>query len=286
MNNLKEALYYREDRGKMRCLLCPNDCLIADGKRGLCGVRINKGNKLYTEIYNKTTSVSLDPVEKKPLYHYHRGEYILSLGTKGCNFACPWCQNWVISQSTDAPTQEITKECVVQKAKDARSFGIAYTYNEPFIWFEFVLECVKFARENGLENVLVTNGYVNKEPLEEILPYINAMNIDIKSINENFYKKYCLGKLKPVLENTKMAKRAGVHIEITNLIIPALNDSEEDIGKLTDWIYENTGEETPLHFSRYFPCYKMSLPMTPASTLEMAKRIAGKKLKYVYLGNV
>jgi pyruvate formate lyase activating enzyme len=283
---MKEALYYKLESGKIRCVLCPNYCLISEGKKGLCGVRINKGSKLYTEIYNRTTAVSLDPVEKKPLYHYHRGEYILSLGTKGCNFACPWCQNWRISQDREAPTEEITKERVVQEAKDTRSFGIAYTYNEPFIWFEFVLECAKFARENSIENVLITNGYVNKEPLEDILPYVDAMNIDIKSTNEDFYKKHCLGKLKPVLENTKRAKEKGVHIEITNLIIPTLNDSEDDIGKLADWICENTGADTPLHFSRYFPCHKMSLPMTPVQTLEMAKRIADKKLKHVYLGNV
>ncbi|MDD5680390.1 MAG: AmmeMemoRadiSam system radical SAM enzyme [Candidatus Omnitrophica bacterium] len=283
---MKEALYYKEESGKIRCLLCPNDCLIPGGKRGLCGVRVNKDNKLYTEIYNRVTSVALDPVEKKPLYHYHRGEYILSLGTKGCNFACPWCQNWTISQDHDTPTEEITKEKAVEKAKKLGSFGIAYTYNEPFIWFEFVLECAKFARENGLENVLVTNGYVNKAPLEEILPYIDAMNIDIKSIDETFYKKYCLGKLKPVLENTKRAAEKGVHVEITNLIIPTLNDSKEAIETFVDWIFRSLGPETPLHFSRYFPCYKMSLPPTPLSTLEMAKEIADKKLKYVYLGNV
>jgi len=283
---MKEALYYREENGKIRCLLCPNDCLISEGKKGLCGVRINKGNRLYTEVYNRVTSVSLDPVEKKPLYHYHRGEYILSLGTKGCNFACPWCQNWHISQDHSAPTEEITKERVVREAKDTRSFGIAYTYNEPFIWFEFVLECAKFARENGLENVFVTNGYVNKEPLEEILPYIDAMNIDIKSIEEDFYRKHCLGKLKPVLENTKRAADAGIHIEITNLIIPTLNDSEKAIGELVDWVFYSLGAEVPLHFSRYFPCHKMTLPPTPVSTLEKAKQIADKKLKYVYLGNV
>jgi pyruvate formate lyase activating enzyme len=283
---MKEALYYKLESGKVRCLLCPNDCLISGGKKGLCGIRVNKGNKLYAETYNRTTSVSLDPIEKKPLYHYHRGKHILSLGTKGCNFACPWCQNWRISQDKSTPTEEITKERAVQEAKDAGSFGIAYTYNEPFIWFEFVSECAKFARENGLENVLVTNGYVNKEPLEAILPYIDAMNIDIKSIDEDFYRKYCLGKLKPVLENTKRAKEKGVHIEITNLIIPTLNDSKENIEKLVDWISENIGADTPLHFSRYFPCYKMSLPPTPALTLQKAKEIADKKLKYVYLGNI
>ncbi len=283
---MKEALYYKQEGDKIRCLLCPNDCLIPDAKLGMCKVRINKGNKLYTEIYNRTTSVALDPIEKKPLYHYHRGEYILSLGTKGCNFACPWCQNWSISQDADTATFAITKEEVVARAKKAGSFGIAYTYNEPFIWFEFVLECAEFAKKNGLENVLVTNGYVNKEPLEKILPYIDAMNIDIKSIEDSFYKEHCLGKLKPVLENTKRAKEKGVHIEITNLIIPTLNDSDKNIAELVDWISENLEADTPLHFSRYFPCYKMALPLTPVETLEKAKQIADKKLKYVYLGNV
>ena len=196
---MKEASYYKHEGDKIRCGLCPNYCLIADGKKGMCKVRINKGNKLYTEIYNKTTSAALDPIEKKPLYHYHLGEYILSLGTKGCNFACPWCQNWSISQDADTATFAITKEEVIARAKKAGSFGVAYTYNEPFIWFEFVLECAEFAKKNGLENVLVTNGYVNKEPLDEILPYIGAMNIDLKSFNEDFYSKVCKERLKPVL---------------------------------------------------------------------------------------
>ncbi|MEA3305684.1 MAG: AmmeMemoRadiSam system radical SAM enzyme [Candidatus Omnitrophota bacterium] len=283
---MKEALYYKREKDKVRCLLCPNYCLISGDKRGSCGVRINKEGKLYSEIYNRVTSVALDPIEKKPLYHYHRGEYVLSLGTKGCSFACPWCQNWRISQDINTPAEGITKEEAVGKAKKHNSFGIAYTYNEPFIWYEFVLECCKLAREAGLENVFVTNGYINKEPFEKILPYIDAMNIDIKSIDEYFYKKYCMGKLPPILENVKTAKEKGVHIELTNLIIPTLNDSRQSIEKLTDWVAENAGPETPLHFSRYFPRYKTSLPATPVSTLEAAKKIGGKKLKYVYIGNV
>jgi pyruvate formate lyase activating enzyme len=283
---MKEALYYQKEDNKVRCLLCPNDCLIADGKKGRCGVRVNKEGKLYSEIYNRVTSVALDPIEKKPLYHYHSGEYILSLGTKGCNFACPWCQNWAISQDSSTPTEEITADDVVRKAKELHSFGIAYTYNEPFIWFEFVLECCKIAKDNRLENVFVTNGYVNKEPLNEILPYTDAMNVDVKSIDEEFYRKYCLGKLAPVLENIKTAKKKKVHIEITNLVIPTLNDSKENFEKLADWVADNAGMDTPLHFSRYFPCYKFSLPPTPISTLKLAKEIADKKLKYVYLGNI
>lgn len=283
---MKEALYYKYENGKVRCALCPNDCLISDGKKGMCGVRVNRAGKLYTEVYDRAASIALDPVEKKPLYHYHRGEYILSLGTKGCNFACPWCQNWPITQGRSVSTREITKEDAVRKAKETGSFGIAYTYNEPFIWFEFVLECAEFARKNGLENVIVTNGYVNEEPLEEILPYINAMNIDIKSIEEDFYRKYCLGRLEPVLKNTKRVKDAGVHVEITNLVIPTLNDSEKAFGELADWIFCSLGADTPLHFSRYFPCHKMTLPPTPIETLERAKEIAGKKLKHVYMGNI
>ena len=283
---MKEALYYKKEDGKIRCLLCPSYCLIPENKKGLCTVRINKGGTLYSEIYNRTTSVALDPIEKKPLYHYHKGQYILSLGTKGCNFACPWCQNWRISQDPNTPTEEISADEAIAKAKNLGSFGIAYTYNEPLIWFEFALECCKKARENGLKNVFVTNGYINKEPFSEILPFIDAMNIDLKSMDEDFYKVYCHAKLHPVLENIKSAKEKGVHIELTNLVIPTLNDKEENFKKLTDWVAANVGSDTPLHFSKYFPCYKFSVSPTPVETLELAKKIACQKLKYVYLGNI
>ncbi|MEI6863626.1 MAG: AmmeMemoRadiSam system radical SAM enzyme [Candidatus Omnitrophota bacterium] len=283
---MKEALYYEKlTAARVHCQLCPNECVISDGNRGNCGVRINKGGILYSEVYNKTTGISLDPIEKKPLYHYHPGEEILSLGTRGCNLHCLFCQNWHISQELGAPTKEITSAQVVDKAKLIKSFGIAYTYNEPFVWYEFVLETAKLARQNGLKNVLVTNGYVNMEPLEEMLPYIDAMNIDIKSFDEDFYMKTCGGRLKPILEVVKRSARA-CHIELTNLIIPTLNDSKASIKKMVDWVYDNLGAETPLHLSRYFPCYKMDLPPTPIETLKMAERIAKEKLKYVYLGNI
>ncbi len=283
---MHEAMYYEKLDGKrVKCHLCPYNCAIADGGNGACGVRVNKEGTLFSEVYGKTTGISLDPIEKKPLYHYHPGEQILSLGTKGCNFHCTFCQNWHISQELDAPTQSITPEEVVEKAKALKSFGIAYTYNEPFIWYEFVLETAKLARARGLENVLVTNGYVNMDPLEGMLPYINAMNIDLKSFDEDFYIKICKGALKPVLDVIKTSARS-CHVELTNLIIPTLNDSEESIGKMVDWIYTNLGPEVPLHLSRYFPCYAMSIPATSAETLKRAERIAKKKLKYVYLGNV
>ncbi|MFA5143361.1 MAG: AmmeMemoRadiSam system radical SAM enzyme [Candidatus Omnitrophota bacterium] len=283
---MREALYYEKlDIKKVRCHLCPYNCVISDSGRGACGVRVNKDGTLYTEVYDKTTGIALDPIEKKPLYRYHPGEYILSLGTRGCNLHCEFCQNWHISQEIDTPTQSITSSQVIDKAKSLGSFGIAYTYNEPFIWYEFVLETARLAAKNGLKNVLVTNGYVNMGPLEGMLPYIDAMNIDLKSFDDKFYTKVCKGSLKPVLEVIKRSHRS-CHIELTNLIIPSLNDSEDTIRKMVDWIYGNLGPEAPLHLSRYFPCYKMSLPSTPIGTLKKAAEIAKAKLKYVYIGNV
>ena len=181
--------------------------------------------------------------------------------------------------------EKITSEEVVERAKELGSFGIAYTYNEPFIWYEFVLDTAKLARQNGLKNVLVTNGFVNRGPLEEMLSYIDAMNVDLKAFDEDFYVKVCKGSLKPVLDVIKISAKA-CHIELTNLIIPTLNDSEDSVKKMVDWIYSNLGSDVPLHLSRYFPCYNMSLPPTPIETLKRAERIAKERLKYVYVGNV
>jgi pyruvate formate lyase activating enzyme len=283
---MKEALFYEaKDNSRVQCKLCPHNCLIAEDKTGICGVRKNQKGKLYTLIYEQATSVALDPIEKKPLYQFHPGEFILSVGTKGCNLSCLFCQNWHISKDLTAPLQEITSEFLIKRAKQLGSFGIAYTYNEPFIWYEFVLDTAELAKKQGLSNVLVTNGYVNSEPLEKILPLIDAMNIDIKSIEDKFYRDTCAGTLEPVLEMIKKSNDH-CHIELTNLVIPTLNDSEENFKKLVDWIYENLGDSIPLHFSRYFPCYKMDLPATPIATLRKAEQIAKEKLKFVYLGNV
>jgi pyruvate formate lyase activating enzyme len=283
---MKEALYYESlSERRVRCLLCPHNCIIFEDKTGFCGVRKNIGAKLYSLIYGQITSIALDPVEKKPLYHWHPGEFILSVGTKGCNFKCGFCQNWTISQNLDCPTEEVTSEYLVREAKRLNSFGIAYTYNEPFIGYEFVLDTARLAKKAGLENVLVTNGYINLEPLEELLPYVDAANIDLKSIEDSFYKNICKGSLNSVLEVIKRMHKA-CHVELTNLVIPTLNDKEANFIKLVDWIYENLGDSVPLHFSRYFPCYKFEIPPTPLKTLKRAEEIAKKKLKYVYLGNV
>jgi len=283
---VKEALFYEAlSDYKVKCLLCPQACIILPEQTGFCRVRQNKQGKLYSLIYAQISSLALDPIEKKPLYHYQPGRYILSLGTRGCNLACPFCQNWSISQSDNVPTQSISSEEIIRQAEQSESFGIAYTYNEPFVWYEFVLDTAILAKEKGLENVLVTNGYINPEPLEKILAYIDAMNIDLKSIEDEFYRKFCQGRLEPVLTTIKRVHQS-CHIELTNLVIPGLNDQKENFLKLVDWIYENLGPEVPLHFSRYFPCYKMVLPPTPLARLKSAEEIARKKLKYVYLGNV
>ena len=281
---MKEALYYtkRED-GKLQCRLCPHTCTIADGRVGLCRVRRNRGGTLYSEIYGQVTSIAMDPIEKKPLYHFHPGASILSLGTRGCNFACEFCQNWSISQA-EAPTSPLTSKEAVRAAERDASIGIAYTYNEPFIWFEYVIETCRLVREAGLANVLVTNGYINPEPLDELLPYVDAINLDIKSIRPDFYRRLCRGTLEPVLATAKAAAPV-THLEITNLIIPGENDSDDDLRDLAAWIATELGADTPVHLSAYFPRYKLKAPPTPAATLERAHAIFSERLHYIYLGN-
>lgn len=281
---IKEALYWERRGDKVRCLLCPRGCLIKEGDFGFCRARINRSGKLYTRIYGECSSVAVDPIEKKPLYHFYPGSMILSLGTVGCSFSCQFCQNFAISQK-DAPTRNIPPLQAVEMAKGRNSIGIAYTYSEPLIWYEYVLDTARLAKEQGLKNVLVTNGFINEAPMRELLPYIDAINLDVKSSDNSFYQKYCNGKLPPVL-NVAMVSKGHVLLEITNLIIPGLNDSDKDINDLVDWIAEYLGTDIPLHLSRYFPHYKMTIYATPLSTLFRARDIAKRRLKYVYVGNV
>ncbi|MDI6735569.1 MAG: AmmeMemoRadiSam system radical SAM enzyme [bacterium] len=284
---MKEALYYEKlEEDKVKCLLCPKNCVIGIGKTGFCGSRINQDGRLYSKIYEECSSVAMDPMEKKPLYHFYPGTSILSLGTVGCNLGCVFCQNWHISQSSDAQTRKLSSQEAVSLAKEEKSIGIAYTYSEPLIWYEYVLETAKLAKEQGLTNVLVTNGLINPQPLLELLPYIDALNIDIKSFEQSFYSKYCKGELTPVLNTAKLAREKGKLVEITNLIIPTLNDNEQTIKDLVEWIATELGDDTPTHFSKYYPQYKMNLPPTEVTTLKKAYEIARLKLKYVYLGNI
>ncbi|MHC4917494.1 MAG: AmmeMemoRadiSam system radical SAM enzyme, partial [Planctomycetota bacterium] len=218
---MKEARFWErgDDGGLAICRLCPHECSVAPGKTGLCGQRENRDGTLYSRIYARATTAALDPIEKKPLYHFMPGSAVLSLGTVGCNFKCPFCQNWSISQ-VEARTEELLPEAAVGLALRKKAEGIAYTYNEPMIWLEYVIDTARLAREKGLANVLVTNGFVNEAPLAEALQYVDALNIDIKSFDEKFYVDLCKGRLGPVLASAEQAARAGAHVEITNLVIP------------------------------------------------------------------
>lgn len=279
-----EAKYYEKLKDdKVKCKLCPRECIIAKEKKGFCKGRINFDGILYSQNYGKYASISIDPIEKKPLYHFYPGTQIISLCPQGCNLNCKFCQNWTISQK-ECLTESISPEQIIKLAFKQQSFGICYTYTEPLIWYDFLLDTAKLAHKNNLKNVLVTNGYINPEPLTELLPYIDAMNIDLKAMTENFYKNICKGSLQPVLDFIKISTQK-CHIEITNLVIPSLNDKDEDFEKITDFIVK-INPNIPLHFSRYFPNYKMNIPSTPINTLIRAKEIAQKKLVFVYLGNV
>ncbi len=276
--------YERLDGGKVRCRLCPQECVIPQGKRGFCYARVNRDGGLYSEIYGKAMAANLDPVEKKPLYHFRPGELIYSVGTRGCNQRCDFCQNWHMLQP-DARVFEISGQRLVKEALESSSFGIAYTYNEPFIWYEFVLECSELAHQRGLSNVLVTNGFYNPQPFERLAPHIDAMNVDVKSMDDGFYRKICKSRLEPVLATCRRARELDIHLEITNLLIPGLNDAPEQVEKLVDFV-ASLGDTVPLHFSAYFPAYKMKVEPTPPSALLRAKEIAERRLSYVYLGNV
>jgi len=280
----KEARYFKKlDQGKIQCLLCPVGCKLKEGQEGVCFGRKVIDGKLVAINYGEVVSVHVDPIEKKPLYHFYPGELILSVGPNGCNLFCKHCQNWTISQERQK-TITILPDELIAVCKKEKSMGLAYTYAEPFIWFEYLMDACKLAHENKLYNVFVTNGYVNPEPLQEIMPYIDALNIDIKSMRPDFYDKICKGNLDTVLNTVKSCVQAGKHVEVTNLVITDMNDKEDDFRKLTDWLAE-LDEKIPLHISRYFPSYKLDHPTTPIETLQTAYSIAKEKLKYVYVGN-
>lgn len=282
---IKTAAYWRPlDNGQVACDLCPINCRLREGQTGPCATRVNHGGEMIPLHYGRIVSAVVDPIEKKPLYHFHPGRSILSVAAPGCNLHCMFCQNWNISQDGDARTEQTSATDLVAMAQAEESVGIAFTYSEPLVWFEFVRDTAEIAREKGLKNVLVTNGYLNPDPLAEILPWIDAANIDLKSMDDLFYRKVCKARLDPVLAAIRQFKDAGVHLEITNLVIPGHNDSDEQIAALVDFV-AGLDPEIPLHFSAYHPAWKLNAPPTPVETLLRARDLAGKKLKYVYLGN-
>jgi len=272
--------------GEITCELCPHGCVLGEGATGRCKVRTVRGGELFAAGYGLVSSAAMDPIEKKPLYHFHPGSAIFSIGGWGCNFACPFCQNWTISQQLPAERGTHSPDKIVAKARSSDSVGIAYTYNEPLVGFEFVLDCAERAASAGLVNVLVTNGYIRPGPAAELLPFVDALNIDIKSIDESFYREQCRAKLGPVLDFAVQARAAGSHLEVTNLVIPGLNDTPSTVEKLAAWVSGNLGKGTPLHLSAYRPQYKMKTPPTTTRMLEEALKACRQHLSYVYLGNV
>ncbi|HHW00773.1 MAG TPA: AmmeMemoRadiSam system radical SAM enzyme [Clostridiaceae bacterium] len=289
---MKLALYYNKiEDSKVQCYLCPHNCIIKPGSTGVCRARANMKGELYSLNYGKITAIALDPIGKKPLKNFHPGSMILSVGTFGCNLKCSFCQNWTIAhESFDESSDifDVEPEKLVEKALElvpSGNIGIAYTYNEPSIWYEFVYDTAKLAREKGLRNVLVTNGFISREPLEELLPYIDAMNIDVKAYTSSFYSSICRSSLDDVKRTVEISAEK-CHVEVTNLIIPGLNDSMEEIEELAKWL-ASVSHEIPLHLSRFFPRYKMrDVSPTPRETLFEAKDVAERYLKHVYLGNI
>ena len=306
MDTKREAMFYEKINGcNVRCGLCPRRCQIGDGKTGYCGVRKNENGILYTLIYGKVSSINLDPIEKKPLFHFHPGSKVLSVGTLGCNMRCIHCQNWEIAHIvmvkdfsrdrlfnllTEDRTELISPEKLMELADESGAEGIAWTYNEPTIWFEYTLDTAKLAKAKGLYTAYVTNGYITTEALDAIGPYLDAFRVDVKGFNKEFYQKLArVPNYETILEATKRAKEKwNMHVEIITLVIPGWNDDEKQLKDIASWIRNDLGEETPWHVTRFVPHLELKeLHVTPVETLERARQIGlDSGLKYVYIGNV
>ncbi|GFP76073.1 AmmeMemoRadiSam system radical SAM enzyme [Clostridium fungisolvens] len=282
----KEAMFYENLNDKVHCYLCPHNCVIENGHIGKCNVRTHEDGKLYTLNYGEITSAALDPIEKKPLYYFKPESFILSVGSFGCNFVCGFCQNYRISQQI-AKSEFASREELVKTALTTKdNIGLAFTYNEPSIWYEYVYDCSKLLKETD-ENasvVIVTNGYISEEPLKKLLPYVDAMNIDLKSYSNSYYKDLCGGSLKPVLNTIEIAAQK-CHVEITTLLVSSENDSLEEVEEIAKFL-SNINKDIPLHLSRYFPRYKLMNSPTDLTFMRKAEEVAGKYLNRVILGNV
>lgn len=288
---LQEARYYESFANKsLQCLLCPNHCILGPGAWGVCKARKNIDGKLYSMVYGKIATSHVDPIEKKPFFHVLPGSKAFSVATTGCNMRCLFCQNWEISQSfpENVPSQLATPEQVVAQAKASGSESIAFTYNEPTIAYEYILDIAKLAKASGLKTLMVSSGYIEEEPLKELLPYIDAYKVDLKAFDEKFYRKMTGRHLDTVKNTLKTIKQNGVWLEVVTLLLPGENDSDEELRAMAKWIKTELGDDVPLHFSRFFPQYKLqNLPPTPTETLVHARKIAMEEgLKFVYTGNI
>ncbi len=286
-----EAMFYEKLKDSLvRCTLCPRYCVIKPEERGYCGTRLNKDGILYAVSYGVVSSIANDPVEKKPLFHFYPGSMVLSLGTFGCNMRCPGCQNWEIAHIDPTEPPNLSPEDCINIALREHSKGIAWTYNEPTVWFEYTYQTSKIARDKELYIVYVTNGYINEEPLDTIAPYLSAYRVDIKAFNpESYFRIANVKDFQPILNSaTRAKKKWGIHVEIVTNVTPTINDDEKQLRDIAVWIRDSLGDETPWHVTRFIPHYNLrDLNITPPSTLEMAYEIGRSAgLKYVYIGNV
>jgi pyruvate formate lyase activating enzyme len=289
---MKEAMFYENIDGKVRCHLCNHHCVIKDGKRGICAVRQNQNGRLYSLVYGKSVAVGVDPIEKKPFFNFYPGTSSYSIATVGCNFHCLHCQNWEISQMPRGKGGEIIgdelgPERIVSEAMGSGCKSIAYTYTEPTIFFEYAYDTAKLSHKEGIKNLFVTNGYTSGEAIREIAPFLDAANVDLKSFDEDFYREVCGAKLQPVLDNIRLYKELGVWVEVTTLIIPGYNDDESQLKEIAEFI-KKVGDEIPWHITAFYPAYKLlDVPPTPVESLRKARDIGlSSGLRYVYEGNV
>ncbi|MGQ9630144.1 MAG: AmmeMemoRadiSam system radical SAM enzyme [bacterium] len=286
-----EARYYRKlEGGKVNCQLCFRRCVVPDGGRGFCRNRENRGGTYYTLVYNRPCALQIDPITKEPAFHVLPGGTIFCTATASCNNRCKFCQNWHISQRSveETPNYRLEPDEVVQLALDYRCDGMSFTFSEPTVFYEYMYDIAKIAKSKGLLVMYHTNGLINREPLVDLLQYMDSITVDLKAFTDEFYRNVCSSQLDPVLRTLKTVREVGTHLEVVNLVVPTLNDDMDDIRKMCIWIGENLGAETPLHFTRFFPQYKLTaLPPTPVETLECAREIALEEgLHYVYIGNV
>jgi len=291
VTKLREAMFYEIlPDGRVQCHLCPNHCVLDEGQVGRCGVRKNIGGKFYSLVFGKPVTINIDPIEKKPFYHFLPGQKTYSIATVGCPLSCRYCQNWDIAQREpkDVESYQMTPEEVVSAAQKAGVEVISFTYSEPVAFYEYMLAIAQEAQKQGIRTTMVSSGYINPEPLKTLLPFLDAVKIDLKAFEEDFYQEIVGGHLGPVLKALKIVQQSGTHLEIVNLLIPGLNDSDEEVRAMAIWIKENLGTDIPLHFSRFHPDYLMKdSPPTPLETVKRARWIAQEVgLKYVYTGNV
>ncbi|GAK57230.1 radical SAM domain protein [Candidatus Vecturithrix granuli] len=288
---LKEAMFYTPlDELRVQCNLCPWECAVADQERGTCGVRENRQGKYYTLVHSRPCAAHVDPIEKKPLFHYLPGSLAFSIATAGCNIECKFCQNWDIAQVRPEQVKSyyLPPEGVMDIALRYECQTIAYTYSEPVVFYEYVYDSAQHARQSGIGNVIISNGFIKKAPLVELCQYLTGVKIDLKAFTEKFYREICRGQLQPVLNTLETLRDLGIWYEIVVLIVPTLNDNRQEIQDMSHWIYQELGSQVPVHFSRFHPMYKINnLPPTPVKTIEMARNIALETgLQYVYVGNL